>query len=228
MNEIVSTMDSQLPILEADEKLIYKRVDHALTQVYRYADTSEAFALAKTLIGAQKISGLALAKIFHGIKSVCKDLYPDEDAMYQDIYFQLGSVKSTVDSYALVWKLVDGEYVPKDYLPEIKSNTMRALTVIATLVDEKHDYYKKMDTEDWARIAHAPDGHTVNQLVREIKGKQPHEDAITLRLLKDGKIQLLMTNKITTIGWLEVGSTDVDVNRAVDRIVRGAGIIEEG
>jgi hypothetical protein len=84
-----------------------------------------------------------------------------------------------------------------------------------------------IESGDWEELADAPDYSTVSRKIREIKGVEPKKGSLQIYLEEDGTINAYYNDRIVYVGFLDVTSSNDTVQKTINRIVNGSGMIEK-
>jgi len=133
--------------------------------------------------------------------------------------------KATIDRYILTWEMFHNKCIPEKLVSQIKSRTMRDQIEIAKIADRV-----ELSDRDWKDIAACENGHALILVKRKLLDMKPRKSGVTLRLRRNGDIEAYDSEKNKHfIGSLELSERGKDeiVDKAINRIVRGAGMLEE-
>jgi len=218
-NIIVNGLDQAL-VVDADEFL--QNIKKHLVEAIETKDANKAFGIIKQLRLAAQLSGLSLAQALWIIRDSWDSF--ETDGKFEEIAFErIGLHKSTVREYCRVWDLFEEGYVPNHLENRFKSKNIKDLKYIANTVSRGFDIEKS----DWEELANAPDYSTVSRKIREIKGVEPKKGSLQIYLEEDGTINAYYNDRIVYVGFLDVESIDDTVQKTINRIVNGSGMIEK-
>ena len=218
-NIIVSGLDQAL-VVDADKFL--SNVKSHLVSAIESKNVNKAFGIIKQLRLASQLSGLSLAQALWIIRDSWRSF--DIDGDFAEVAFErIGLHKSTVREYCRVWDLFEEGYVPNHLEGRFKSKNIKDLKYIANTVSRGFD----IEQDDWEDLANAPDYSTVSKKIREIKGVEPKKGSLQIYLEDDGTINAYYNERIVYVGFLDVESVDSIVQKTINRIVNGSGMIEK-
>jgi len=218
--EVLALIDQSVPIKM--EQSLFDRIDLVLAQSLKEKDPSIALSAGKNLLGVIRLGGLGLAKLLHGVYTRWND-YEYSGTVYELAEEELGILaKATVNRYVAVWDMLTGGYIPKDVIEYIKAKPMRQLVPMASLISQGFNVLMT----DWLRMAHAIDIGEVAEIVREIKGKSPKKQTLTIFLEDDGTLQAWYNSQTKNIGYLDIKNENNEiVAKSIERIIDNSGII---
>ena len=218
--ELVGSLDQPIPLAKQDET--FSKVDRLLERALEERDPMIALTGASQLLGIARISGLALSKLLHGVHDRWDEYENNGDDFRDTVFETIGLTKATTDRYINVWEMLTCGVVPTVYVEDIKSRPMRDLVKVASLTAQGFD----VKSEDWARMAHAADGTELDQIVRELKGKPPRKSSLQIYVERNGDINCMKEGRMKLVGYLKTDDDDPDVRKAIERIIKNAGLVE--
>lgn len=173
-----------------------------------------------TLLGLQRISGKALAKLLYGKKQWWKATLQDKvrGCTFEDYESSRHGLKSTViDRYVVVWEKMG-------QLPEqFQVRPIRDLIPVAKALEQGYEITKEV----WKSLIKATSNAEIVAIVREkIKGKEPRKSSKQMKIERDGTINLWIGSHKKFLGYLDLKSEDEDVQSAIARILAHAGIVK--
>ena len=220
MNDIIVNGLDQALAVDADKFL--QSIKEHLIEAVETKDANRAFGIIKQLRLASQLSGLSLAQALWIIRDSWKSF--EMDGKFEEIAFErIGLHKSTVREYCRVWDLFEEGYIPTSLENRFKSKNIKDLKYIANTVSRGFD----IEADDWEELADAPDYSSVSKKIREIKGVEPKKGSLQIYLENDGTINAYYNDRIVYVGFLDVESIDSTVQKTINRIVNGSGMIEK-
>jgi hypothetical protein len=219
-----STMDEPLSLSVGDQKDIERRVDDIIAESLRQKDPVIALRGISQMEGFTRIVGDGLAKALWELKANWS-MYELEEDFYDFVLEHSSLAKATIDRYILTWEMFHNKCVPEKLVSQIKSRTMRDQIEIAKIADRV-----ELGDKDWKEIAACSNGHELILVKRKLLDMKPRKSGVTLRLRRSGDIEAYdSAGKKHFIGSLELDQrkTDEVVDKAINRIVRGGGLLEE-
>lgn len=177
---------------------------------------------ARSLLGMSKVSGIALAKLLHGMRSIWNKLNIDDVDDKTLVREQLGIEPVTFKRYVQTWTMFDQGYVPKDLSQRIMQRPMKDLVAISSCVAHGFEPTKAQ----WRELASASNNAEVREILRKIKGTPPKKNSVTILLDKDGTLHVMNGKGKHFVGNLVIDDKDPLVAKAVARIISHSGIVE--
>ena len=179
VNDLVfSGLDQTLPMQKAQTDLL-ERVDAIIGQAVEDKNPDVAAGAMASLAGISRMSGLASAKFIYTFKFAWKNFPQSKVQSFEDYANdKLGYHKSTVKRYYNVWDMLVSHDIPKEYSDKLKLQPIRCLISIATMWTQG----VQVDSNQWMKLANAPDPSTVNKIVREIKKVEPKTGSIQIEM----------------------------------------------
>lgn len=219
--DMVLASDLDQPIDVAQTEFMDK-VNAVIQQSIAKKDPSESIHLCKFLIGAQQLSGLALAKILYELQSNWWKFDIDEN--FTDyIYKEIGKHRHTIEKYLAVADML--KYVPDDIKPDLEKLPVQMLVPIGFVVKQGY----QLEHEDWEEFTEATNANEVREIVREIKGQKPKRSLIYLTMDRSGSIWVFNNKEERFfVGSLDTKEADDNeyVAKAIERIVGNARILK--
>jgi hypothetical protein len=221
---LASTMDEPLSLSVGDQKDIERRVDDIIAESLRQKDPVIALRGISQMEGFTRIVGDGLAKALWELKANWS-LFELEEDFYDFVLEHSSLAKATIDRYIMTWEMFHNKCVPEKLVEQIKSRTMRDQIEIAKIADRV-----ELSPKDWKDIAACENGHTLIEVKRRLLDMKPRKSGVTLRLRRNGDIEAYDSEKNKHfVGSLELSERGKDeiIDKAINRIVRGAGMLEE-
>lgn len=224
VNDLVfSGLDQTLPMQKAQTDLL-ERVDAIIGQAVEDKNPDVAAGAMASLAGISRMSGLASAKFIYTFKFAWKNFPQSKVQSFEDYANdKLGYHKSTVKRYYNVWDMLVSHDIPKEYSDKLKLHPIRCLISIATMWTQG----VQVDSNQWMKLANAPDPSTVNKIIREIKKVEPKTGSIQIEMSEDGTLYAWQNDKRYFIGSLNVDDTQEVVQKAIARLVGDGRVTEK-
>ena len=224
VNDLVfSGLDQTLPMQKAQTDLL-ERVDAIIGQAVEDKNPDVAAGAMASLAGISRMSGLASAKFIYTFKFAWKNFPQSKVQSFEDYANdKLGYHKSTVKRYYNVWDMLVSHDIPKEYSDKLKLQPIRCLISIATMWTQG----VQVDSNQWMKLANAPDPSTVNKIIREIKKVEPKTGSIQIEMSEDGTLYAWQNDKRYFIGSLNVDDTQEVVQKAIARLVGDGRVTEK-
>lgn len=219
------TKSSQLAFVNGDaltEQDVMSAIDDVILKLRQTNDDAEVVRVSNVMDKINKVSGLAKAKLLWGWEYWYKETGQEEkrgDVFEDMVESETGTKPITTKRYVLTWGYIEDLTIPK----EVQERRMDDLVKISTALSQGYDFSK----ETWKKLARASNSSEVGEILREVKGKSARKNGIQLVLTRDGSVNLWKKDKKKFVAYLEVGSDDEDVQKAVRRIIDNSGIQEK-
>jgi len=203
----------------------FSQVDRVIKNALEQQDPEIAAAGLSQLTGMERVAGLAKAKLLFRLQESWKKFdLPGED--FKDFLMERSAIsRETIDRYILVWKIYESGSVPKALVPKLMGRTMRDQIKIAVIADRI-----PLKEKEWKAISNTVNEHELTELKHKLLNQAPRKSGITIRLRKNGDLEATDNRrKPFLIGYMkyqEKGSDPI-IDKAIERIVRAAGILEE-
>jgi hypothetical protein len=186
-NDIVlGGIDQFLPIGKPQQAIL-NRVDEVMEEAVEKKNPDIAFDAMKGLLGVSQVSGLAFAKFIY-VMSFQWKAFGRRGTFEENAEEEFGRKKVTIKRNYQVWEMLVSGDIPKEYAEKLKTMPIRCLIPIATMWKQGWE----VETDQWMKLANAPDPSTVNKIIREIKKVEPKEGSLQLEWDVDTK---------TVTGW---------------------------
>ena len=225
---------NQNPKVLQEEETVMALADKAVYDSLEHGNFDFAAEVISSYRSLTRASESGVSRVLHGVNN-CWEMVEHED---QDTFFTwstrtTGYVPLTVERYICVWEALSGNYIPEQFLPKIKTHTVRQLFKIYSLVVAPRKSavnYQFMDMdydvqdEEWLALSEAQDDRRVADIVTKIKGKERNKNFMSLKIDGKGDIIVYQNNEQEAVGFLNIGSQSLLVHKAIRRIMDGAGI----
>lgn len=195
-------------------------VELALNNLEKTNDLNTIDTAEDTLLGLQRISGKALAKLLYGKKVWWSKTEQDaaRGCTFEDYESSRHGLKSVViDRYVVVWERM------KQFPAQFQLRPMRDLIPVAKAMEQGYS----IDEKVWKALIKATSNAEIVTIVRErIKHKQIKKSAFQMRIERDGTINMWIGigGKPKFVGYLDLKSKDEDVQKGIARILNSAFI----
>lgn len=215
---------SQLVLIDGQGALtrqdVMDAVDGVLIRMNQSGSMDEADQALVSLNHIEETSGLAKAKLLHGMYKYWVEHNLDLDDNFWDHVETMGAQK-IVYAKRLVTVWEHQEDMPEAF----KSRPVKDQIHVASALEQGFTFTKK-DKDDLVRSSRESE---VLEVVRRVKGKPARKDSLQLKLSRDGSLNAWMGNKKHFIGFLNVKERESNpiIKKAIERILNCAGIIEQ-
>lgn len=213
MNDlVVGGLDQTLPLGKQQTDLL-GRVDSIVEDAVAQKNPDIAGDALVYMLNVSRVSGLVLAKTLYTLKFQWKN-FNRRDSFEGYIEDYCGVRKDTRERYIRVWEMLVSEDVPREYAEKIKLHPIKSLVPIATLWKQGYE----VDSQQWLKLANAPDVATVNKIIREIKGVEPRKGSLQIVMEPDGSLFAWKNDIRYFVGHLNVDDDTVAVQEAIARL----------
>jgi len=217
--EIITSLDQSIETNGSEDEIL-QRVEQLVQQAIKDKDVEAALNIPRQIILVQKISGLALAKAIYMIKQSWDVFEMDEP--FEDVAFAyFGKHKSTISRYEKIWRMLEGSNVPDKYKEDVKQIGIQSQIPIANHLDAGYE----IEDDDWKELIGEPDFHSVSAKLRELKGKEPRPQALSIWMERDGTLKCSKGGGIYYLGWLDIDEKNEIVQQAIERIRKHTGVL---
>jgi len=209
--------------IEVDDDWVLNKIDEVIVESVEKHSALVALNVGKQLRDISRISGLALDKLIYGMHNNWES-YNDVNDNFVDVVTSYIDIHTdNVMRYANVWAMFDGNVVPDELREEIQGKNIKDLIPIGLAISQGYDIEQK----DWEAIAEAHDLTGVAKVLREdVKNKPPRKGSLQLYMDRTGTIWAFQNEERKFVGSLEVTDEDDVVQKAINRILNGAGVIK--
>lgn len=226
---------NQKPVNFPDQdETVIATVDKVIGDSLEEGSFEFAFNLISRYRSLNRVSDLGVAKTLHGVNQYWDKVeHEDGDTFFNWSGRATGYVTLTVERYLGVWEMLSGGYIPEQYQHSIYTHTIRQLFKVYPLVvtprkqANKYTYIDQdyiIEDEDWLALSEANDERRVVEIVHRINGKERNKNFMSLKIDSKGDIIVYQNNEQFSVGFLNIGSQDLLVHKAIRRIMDGAGI----
>lgn len=196
-------------------------VELAINELKRTNDLETIDRAEDTLLGLQRISGKALAKLLYDKMVWWKDTEQSEtrQCSFEDYESSRHGLKSVViDRYVVVWERMN--MFPEQF----QLRPMRDLIPVAKALEQGYEIDAKM----WKALIKATSNAEIVSLMRKVKGKPARKSSRRMTIERDGTIKLWLGigHEGKFLGYLDLKSKDEDVKQAIARILNHSGILK--
>lgn len=225
---------NQKPTVLQEEDTVMALADKAIGDSLESGSFDFAAEVISSYRSLTRASELGVSKVLHGVNSYWGAVEHEEGETYFNWSTRVtGYVPLTVERHISVWEMLQGHYIPEQFRPQIASHTVRQLFKIYSLVvatkrtPTKYEFIDQgywVEDEDWLALSEASDERRVAEIVAKIKGKERNKNFMSLKLEGKGDIVVYQGNERASVGFLDVGSHDLLVHKAIRRIMDESGI----
>jgi len=217
--EIITSMDQSV-YFEMEES--EREVDRIIAQAIQEKDSELVLTTIVHLVAGFRKSGLCLAKLLYEAQK-CWLVLDAGDNFYDMMFERTGISTTTIDRYISVWSMYAQKDIPEDFQQRIKLFPMKNQIPIAKAIEQGIDF----TPEQWESLSMAPDNSSLLAEIRKAKGQEPRKNSLTITLKRGGSLEMYYQNTKYDLGWLNTEDTNEIVQKAISRILAGAGIRRE-
>ena len=171
-----------------------------ISRLNETSDTTEIEQAVTNLNGVEKFAARAKSKLIFAWSEWFKK--SDNSDVFAKWYVQkFGGEELTVQKHQAIGELLMSDDVPE----EVKQMNTKELVSVARAKQSGYDL-----SEEWEAIAHAGSESEVNSLVRKVKGKEPRQGTLNIKVYHDGSIMGFMGDVTVNLGWLNYADLDND------------------
>lgn len=233
----MSSINQKPPVLNdeilKEEETVMALADKAIGDSLESGNFDFAAEVIRSYRSLSRVSEMGQSKLLHGVNRYWTHVdHEDGDTFFTWSTRSTGYVPLTVERHISVWEMLSGNYIPDQFQAQIESHTVRQLFKIYSLVvapvkkEHCYEFYSQdywMEDEDWLALSEASDERRVADIVAKIKGKERNKNFMSLKL-EGNDIIVYQNNERASVGFLDIGSHDLLVHKAIRRIMDGAGI----
>jgi len=201
---------------------LFSAVDDVLRQVHETNDLALAENAIIALMGMEKLSGMALAKLLSGLHKWWDDTGQDDitNDTFEDWIYSVSTQFSPVylGRCVTVWdKTETGAFSER-----IQERPLKDQQAIASHLDQGYT----LGADEWERLEDALDNAEVLSILRESKGKPPRKHSLQIVLERDGSLAVWKEGQKHFVGFLNVKEAKEEeaIEKAINRIVKNSGI----
>ena len=217
---IISPLDQSLEM--NDEDHIIEKIEGMILESIEEKDIKKAISICKQVYGIALLSGKALARILYLIQTNWHR-FEMNDNFYDVMMSATGLSKKTLQTYPAVYSMEAENKIPEQYKDDIMSKGIHNLIPIAQALDAGYE----IEDDEWQELIEAPDFSTLNAKMRDIKGKEPRSNALILMIDREGGLKAIKKDRQVYVGWLNIDDDDEVVQQAINRLIRGGGILDQ-
>jgi len=193
-------------------------VDNVMQMAIKEDNPDIVFDQLKRLEDAEKFVGMAKAKFICSLNSVWDTFsLSKEQTLAEAAYEHLGWRAYTIRRYIDMWTY-------KDIIPDsfgLDDRPVREITPITNALSQGIEF----SDDDWDNLSRTTKQEEVYAVVREIRGKEPRQGSLQVYLYDDGSVVAWHKNERHEIGFLDINNKDDAVQKAINRMISGGGII---
>lgn len=190
-------------------------VDDVLENLASTSDLSVVDSTIQSLLGMQRISGRALAKILWGTKNWWESTQQDTitgDTFEDYIHANHGLKPVTTGRYINVWDKCEKGLIPET----LQARPLKDQIAIASTLNGY-----EISGKNWKRLERANNNNEVLAILRDIKGKPPRKSSLQLYEERDGNVTAWKNGQRRHVAWFNSAEEDDPiVSEALARLRR--------
>jgi len=191
-------------------------VDHILNQIQSTGDFEIGANTVRSMSSIGHAIGISKAKLLHGMWTLWKETQdPDGNSFFIYAAEFCNMQTLVVQRYIQAWEAV--LIAPKALYDDMVAQPMKNLNALGAAVAQGFE----ISDDTWKTIATSSDNQTVLRALRDVKGKEPRSNSITIYLETDGSLVAWQNGLVTPIGYLDPDSNP----KAIERIIKNSGIV---
>lgn len=225
---------NQKPLSLQEEATVFALADKAIGDSLESGSFDFAAEVISSYRSLSRVSELGQSKVLHGVNRYWHNVeHKDGDDYFAWSVRATGYVHATVERHISVWEMLSNNCIPEQYQKQIEAHTVRQLFKIYSLVvapmkrDSNYDFLDAgyfVEDEDWLALSEASDERRVAEIVAKVKGKERNKNFMSLKIDGRGDIIVYQGGEQESVGFLNIGSQDLLIHKAIRRIMDGAGI----
>lgn len=198
---------------------ILSHVDDVLDKV-REGQWGMGISVARNLGGHIRYSGIALAKLLHGMAIEWSKSGKSFEEFESSVVPMVGVSPITVKRYIDAWSVY--LLAPDELKPQVLTQPLKNLYLLGGGLSKGLE----LSDEQWKEIIEDRQEAVFRARVNEAKNRSPKSNSILIYLEANGDIVAWNNGERYFVGTLLIEELDVDiVRRAIERIIKNASII---
>jgi hypothetical protein len=214
---IISPLDQDIDVNDAD---VLSQIERLIMESIAEKDLQKALHICKQIYGIAKLSGKALAKVLYLIKSHWGE-FGLSDNFEDTLTSVTGLTRHTIQTYTAVWDVFESGKIPEQFSDIVMGKNIKLIVPIAQTLNAGYE----IDDDDWEELSDASDFSTVSKKLREIKGQPPRSNSLQIIMDRSGGLTAIKEDERRYVGWLNLDDQDDIVQQAIQRIIKGAGVL---
>ena len=200
---------------------ILTAIDDVLDHLHTTGDLAPAENALKALVGVQEVSGLALAKLLHGLWKWWDETNQSEnsnDDFVDWCYSVSTSVKPiTIERYISVWD----KHEKGLFTDRITARPLKDQIAIAKAMEQGYEFNKTQ----MKQLERAESNGEVLSIIRDVKGVEPRKSALIINMESGGSLWAWQNGEKFYVGFLNIEEEKTEtIKKAIARITNNTGI----
>jgi hypothetical protein len=215
---IVDALDQPVPVDTTAELQI---VDEMFEQSMKENDPLIMFGYMLNIQKQFQVQGMALTKSCY-LMNKYWDAYEVGDNFLDTASEYLGIHRHTVERYIKIWEMIT--IAPKHIARDLQQKGLTTLVPVANALAQGYEIQDSV----WERIVDAPDYATTQRIINEeVKETEGRSSRLNIMLDRNGSLWAITKDERFFIGSLEVDDDRDVVKKAIERLVKNAGVLKQ-
>lgn len=198
---------------------VMEGVDNLLEEIKTTGEFELGANALRSMSGIARVTGWASAKLCHGMMNLWVAQGHDADRFYDYIKDSTHLKQLIVERYISAWDAV--VKLPEVYTEQLVAQPIKNGIALGAAMSQGYE----PNDEQIKKLAEAKSNQEFLTTIREVKNKPAKKGSLTIYLEPDGTLKAWQNNKVEFIGDLDVKSERPMVVKAIERIVKSAGIL---
>ena len=215
---ITDGLDQSLPV-NTSEELQY--VEEIFNQALKESDPNIMFGYMADIQKGFQIKGMALCKSCY-LMNEYWEAFEVGDNFLDTASEYLGIHRHTVERYIKIWEIF--LVAPKHVIPDLQQKGLNTLVPVANALAQGYE----IEDKTWERIVDAPDNPSTQRIINEeVKDTAGRSSKLNIMLDRNGSLWAITKDERYFIGSLEVDDERDIVKKAIERLVKNAGVLRQ-
>jgi hypothetical protein len=215
---IVDALDQPVPVDTTEELQV---VDEMFEQSMKENDPLIMFGYMLNIQKQFQVQGMALTKSCY-LMNKYWDAYEVGDNFLDTASEYLGIHRHTVERYIKIWEMIT--IAPKHIARDLQQKGLTTLVPVANALAQGYEIQDSV----WERIVDAPDYATTQRIINEeVKETEGRSSRLNIMLDRNGSLWAITKDERFFIGSLEVDDDRDVVKKAIERLVKNAGVVKQ-
>lgn len=201
---------------------VMQGVDNLLEEIKNTGEFELGANALRSMSGIARVTGWASSKLCHGMLQQWIADGREEDKFYDYLRDFTHLKRLIIERYIAAWDAVTK--LPVDYTDQIVAQPIKNGIALGAAIAQGYEPNK----EQMKKLASAKSNQEFLSTIREVKNKPAKRGSLTIYLEPDGTLKAWQSNKVEFVGDLDIKSDSPMVKKAIERIVKSAGIIKRG
>lgn len=218
--------------LKDADKQMFETVDTVVARSLATGDPLIALEFARSMQREGLLRGLAIAKLMYKIKQSWNlfEVAGVGDTFESIVQTQNGYSPETVEKYIRMWEgIFENPDIDDELKHQLSGRPISDLLLLTAAAREG-----SLSSEEWSRVAVAPDSHTVRDIVRKARGDTTSSKTAVIPRIQmradgtfpRGALYVYENGNPVLFGSIDVDTDSEAAKKAIARIINGAHIKE--